>query len=391
MASVYDWQPLYANALNARWGGFGIVGDGVADDGPAIAAAIGVLPADGGELYFPPGTYRVASTIEILNRHSVTLRGAGKRASQIVYGGPAGSPLLRLVNAREWLLTGLGLIGAQGANRPSALVQIHSNRDPVVFVPGTLAPTGMAFVDCLVGGDGSDMADHGIIYTCEAGTTPSSDQNNDLGRFERVDFRRITGAGIYTTHGQSKAHCAQDCSFSYGQWGVYCQYGSFARIAGGTAANCSVAVAQQDNVRDAFVLRDLNAEGCTRLAMISTFTTAQQVALVEGCRFDGSALNPDNGAIVINSPGPLTVRACVFQSNSSPVRHPQVQMFPNGAPGGHVGSLIVEGNAWPTPGSFEAVTVVPPTEGSSCYRIAGNVYRDQFNVQQGKPAAVQNM
>lgn len=56
---------------------FGAVGNGLADDGPAIQAAINALKASGGGiLQFGPRTYRIASPI-VINGVTVTLQGAG--------------------------------------------------------------------------------------------------------------------------------------------------------------------------------------------------------------------------------------------------------------------------------------------------------------------------
>jgi parallel beta-helix repeat protein len=54
---------------------YGAVGDGTADDSPSIAAAIAALP-NGAKLYFPPGRYRLCSTISISK--PFTISGAGR-------------------------------------------------------------------------------------------------------------------------------------------------------------------------------------------------------------------------------------------------------------------------------------------------------------------------
>ena len=54
---------------------FGAVGDGVANDAPAIQAAVNLAQSlGGGVVLFPPGTYRTSSTIEI-SSHNVMLMG----------------------------------------------------------------------------------------------------------------------------------------------------------------------------------------------------------------------------------------------------------------------------------------------------------------------------
>ena len=52
---------------------FGAVGDGTANDQPAVAAAITALNGDPGVVYFPPGTYRIGSPISVPS--GVVLRG----------------------------------------------------------------------------------------------------------------------------------------------------------------------------------------------------------------------------------------------------------------------------------------------------------------------------
>jgi hypothetical protein len=56
-------QVLSEGPLSVRR--FGAVGDGVANDQPAIQAAVNALPVTGGDLYFPPGTYKVNSTVAL--------------------------------------------------------------------------------------------------------------------------------------------------------------------------------------------------------------------------------------------------------------------------------------------------------------------------------------
>lgn len=60
---------------------FGAVGDGVANDQPAIVAAIASLGGEPGVVFLPPGNYRITSTISLPS--GVVLRGAGAADSWI--------------------------------------------------------------------------------------------------------------------------------------------------------------------------------------------------------------------------------------------------------------------------------------------------------------------
>ncbi|QNL30493.1 minor tail protein [Gordonia phage SpeedDemon] len=69
---------------------YGAVGDGAANDQPAIMAAIAAAQAaGGGEVFFPAGAYKVASTVGTGSTAitNVVLRGAGNSASKVVAGG----------------------------------------------------------------------------------------------------------------------------------------------------------------------------------------------------------------------------------------------------------------------------------------------------------------
>lgn len=75
---------------------FGCAGNGVADDQPCIQSAINQLPATGGDVNFPCGTYKLGSTVSIGNgsgaaastRYGVHLRGAGSPIYPVFTGLP---------------------------------------------------------------------------------------------------------------------------------------------------------------------------------------------------------------------------------------------------------------------------------------------------------------
>jgi hypothetical protein len=69
----------------------GAVGDGTADDGPALQAALDAVAAAGGRVIVPPGVYRTSRSL-FLGGNNVSLVGAGA-ASRIMYVG-AGGPVL---------------------------------------------------------------------------------------------------------------------------------------------------------------------------------------------------------------------------------------------------------------------------------------------------------
>lgn len=69
----------FADAVSVK--DFGAVGDGVADDTAAFNSAHASLPANGGQIYVPPGTYKVSTSISFTK--PTLLIGAGVSASTL--------------------------------------------------------------------------------------------------------------------------------------------------------------------------------------------------------------------------------------------------------------------------------------------------------------------
>lgn len=73
---------------------YGAVGDGSTDDTAAIQAAINALPAAGGQVFVPAGTYVVSNTISL--REGTQLVGAGPGSILRVASGALGINVLRI-------------------------------------------------------------------------------------------------------------------------------------------------------------------------------------------------------------------------------------------------------------------------------------------------------
>jgi hypothetical protein len=91
----------FADVVNVK--DFGAVGDGVADDTAAIQAAFNFIPASGGEVIIPKGTYILSSTLNISNK-PISIFGAGIGISIL-----------------KW--TGVGMVGQNGINYTNTAFQ----------------------------------------------------------------------------------------------------------------------------------------------------------------------------------------------------------------------------------------------------------------------------
>jgi hypothetical protein len=61
-------------------------GTGSIDDTAAFTCAIGLVPASGGEIYMPAGTYLLTGTLRVENKN-ITFRGEGQRITNLVFEG----------------------------------------------------------------------------------------------------------------------------------------------------------------------------------------------------------------------------------------------------------------------------------------------------------------
>jgi parallel beta-helix repeat protein len=106
---------------------FGAVGDGVANDAPAIRNALAAVGPAGGTVVFPPGTYLIA-TLDTLNcppmtaglcpKPGTTLVGAG--ATSILKRGPAAGGMFHQVGGGNYTVESLA-IDANGAGAGGSL------------------------------------------------------------------------------------------------------------------------------------------------------------------------------------------------------------------------------------------------------------------------------
>ncbi|MBP6773595.1 MAG: hypothetical protein KA154_11405 [Gemmatimonadaceae bacterium] len=75
-----------ADVFNVK--AYGAVGDGVQDDTAEFNAAIAAVPAIGGEVYVPAGTYKLSSALTITDK-SISFRGEGQRISKLLWTSPS--------------------------------------------------------------------------------------------------------------------------------------------------------------------------------------------------------------------------------------------------------------------------------------------------------------
>lgn len=158
---------------------FGAAGDGKADDAPAIVKAIDAAFAPqcpDRSVYFPPGAYRVASTIFLgPERSGLTLGGARSgngdwlpSIAKLVWDGEKGGVMFDLRAAKALRMEQLIL---DGANKAATLLRINSidpkNQDKTwVKKYGQRASTGHNFNDVTLCRAGTGILLNDDAYIC---------------------------------------------------------------------------------------------------------------------------------------------------------------------------------------------------------------------------------
>src|SRR5439155_905780 len=102
----------------------GAVGDGAADDTGALIRTIGRVPASGGLVYLPHGTYRVTSTIGIA-RTNVWIFGSGPDATAIRLGDGANVDVLA-IDAGGCTVSNLTIDGNKAHNSAGAGILVDA-------------------------------------------------------------------------------------------------------------------------------------------------------------------------------------------------------------------------------------------------------------------------
>lgn len=185
-------------------GGGAAVGDGVADDTLALQAALNLMAGSTDSIgvnraiELPTGIYRVTSTLTSPNSASYfKIYGPAAQAAAIRWDGAAGSPVLKLTNARGVVLEDFSIHGKVGA-RPNYLVQSHRAAGGV----GAGAPGLNRFVRLRLGSGTGNDHDVGIGYTADAG----QDSNNEQMWSEDVEINNSNLDCYAFLHANSLLH-----------------------------------------------------------------------------------------------------------------------------------------------------------------------------------------
>lgn len=168
---------------------YGATGNGTTDDTAAINRAMAALPANGGTLYFPTGSYLISSTLNATVT-GTTFQGDGW-GSQIRYDGTSVSPA---VNATGNIRVNLRYLRLSQTNATTAGTCIDASNFNMSTIESVL----------IDGGGGSGVAPHiGILMN-------SSTAHYNHIRACRISYGNTSSAGI-SIQGGAHSNSIIDC------------------------------------------------------------------------------------------------------------------------------------------------------------------------------------
>lgn len=134
-AADFDWDPGVEGGIPHlpvihSVADFGAVGDGVTDDTIAIQSALDALPAEGGAVFVPPGSYLITERIRLFSGY--VLRGAGAEHTHLLFDIPNGEDAIAGVTYDR----GPWVFAQSGFQRGSTVITVA---DPSSFSVPTFA------------------------------------------------------------------------------------------------------------------------------------------------------------------------------------------------------------------------------------------------------------
>lgn len=224
---------------------YGAVGDGVADDGASIQAAVAAAvasPGAGGIVFFPPGIYRSTSVVTM--SAGVSLMGCGGTSSKLAFDSAVIAQGILVANSS-------GVVFISGL----WVSTINTNFTAALLKP---ASSGLSIVDCLFGGDATTkgilIADAGAIggFSNCVVERCALQNNADIQLITQTGTGRLTirncSANVFAgnyTHAVFDLlgdflvdNCRFDGTLMTGGTPIYIQLAPTATSASGVIANC---------------------------------------------------------------------------------------------------------------------------------------------------------
>lgn len=191
-----DGSNSFSAVFNAKDPAYGAVGNGTTDDTAACQAAIDACVSAGGIMYFPPGTYKITSTLNLADKTGVQFVGGGMRSTTFKWAGSAGGVLLNVNGVRESYIGEFGLLG-DVANPTTVAIKYNGD------LTNTLVSTSNRFARIFI----QNYCSYGIrlgqtAYQC------------DQSSYEQLQIYNCSTAGVSIEDANAVAHNFYNTQFN---------------------------------------------------------------------------------------------------------------------------------------------------------------------------------
>ena len=268
---------------------YGARGDGTGDDAPAIQAAIdAAVKAGGGTVVLQTGTYALGSTLKLLKTSNIRVQGLGATGQMdstvLRWNGPPGGTALFIDRVRDSILEGFSIV--DGA-RPFG---VGIDADQTAADPIT---SNLTFRELDIQG--------GTVAGIRLAN--SNQGNNDLHKFDNVQFIGDGPAGLVMNNLNSKGHILWGGTFSHKTHGIRQVNGSFHCF--GTNFETNETDVFLSHVTDTVGIYGVQSENSHRFLETSQGSPAFSVVVI-GSRIEAGHVHPDGNFVVWRFGGPLT-------------------------------------------------------------------------------------
>jgi hypothetical protein len=282
---------------------WGAKGDGTTDDVTAIQAAIAALPSGGGTLFFPPGTYKISSTLTMPDK-PVKVMGCGDASViDVASGSFAAFTVSALSVQREYAIVDLKILGGAATTNNVVSVGDPNSRGvvrlervnayevkyPIKVTTGSgSAPVLVSASDCYF----QQLADNSSILIVNSPSFPAVNLTMHKVRFYRDFTDSVVGSlaqgGFYSSFTDVNI-IAEDSTFAHG--GVDCTIGAL-------------------NLRNCFIY---NYFGVGTRICVADDIFASVTSAVVGCQFDNVDFDLSGNGTSFESCG---INSCSFKDGA---------------------------------------------------------------------------